>query len=948
MKKRTHRWINGTRGAISLLLAALMLPFFSLAAVLVEAGRYQSAVKALDEVLGSSAISTLANYDGYLLDRFGLLSISQDKDPSEILNTYFSGMALSDLKAISLDGSPEAVGQYPLTNLLTLRRQVLESSKYTIPAKVAVDFLNIEDLIKKLEEATKLVPFLDTLTKGSDAVGAGAELLEALDGVRKSAEKAQEAINTYGSRFSDWQSSINSLASHLSAGRPEDEEAAAEWDSQTDSLRDDAESARQDYIDAINDLTGALDDLQQKVETEMAQEVKLANDAFDAVLTADKNSGGSSPSQGSQTEDQKIAKKNADTLSDSVSKFGNQLTSSVTDCINSFQPDKMASAIRALDHDLAAVTDFDTDSITGNSTQPDAARYHTAQVDGLADADALNELLDTDASEMNENGLLDFVDAIMAAFENLLKIKGLYDGKLVTQLDMEYYETNYGGLPSTRDNGLEESRVEKILGNLSDLASAGGELSEALVKVLSGDVLKLLDMLKAIAKMLTALVSLIFNTVALLAEMGIRIVELVTNPSKTYEHTLIFGYMAYNLPNRTNYDKGTAATGYSYSKLPYGEPPATSSIPLSGIVEGLKALQGQGHLNKNFSGAELEYILWGYSNEMANQSVQFIALYLVRLLLNLPTTLTDEEIGSYAAVAGPFAPVIWGIYIFAEPLADTLVLVNGGDIPIIKGNPYLTVGGIPDLIGEFTELDLTSSEIQQIESKINSISGFTIYQTNADRNRSTQTSKGSGPDAGSENGADSGTDDNTSSGVNLDKDDGASSGVNLDKDDDTSSGVNLDKDDDTSSGVNLDKDNDTKPNVDLDKDDTTDDTKDDSKSENEGDGNKGNAVTEYLSDLLELNYTQYSFLMMMLFGSEDTCLVRLSDLIQTESTAYRQDPAHADLSERVLGTYKDFSIDESYTSLQVTASGSLVQLLPVPALSSSSMFRVNREIYRGY
>ena len=134
----------------------------------------------------------------------------------------------------------------------------------------------------------------------------------------------------------------------------------------------------------------------------------------------------------------------------------------------------------------------------------------------------------------------------------------------------------------------------------------------------------------------------------------------------------------------------------------------------------------------------------------------------------------------------------------------------------------------------------------------------------------------------------------------------------------------------------------------MDKDDTTDDTKDDSKSENEGDGNKGNAVTEYLSDLLELNYTQYSFLMMMLFGSEDTCLVRLSDLIQTESTAYRQDPAHADLSERVLGTYKDFSIDESYTSLQVTASGSLVQLLPVPALSSSSMFRVNREIYRGY
>ena len=145
MKKQTHKWINGTRGALSLILALLLLPFFSLAAVLVEAGRYQSAVKTLDEVLGSSAISTLANYDGYLLDRFGLLSLSQDNEPTDTLNTYFSGTELIDLKSISMDGSPTVTGQYPLSNLSTLRRQVLETSKYTVPAKVAVDFLNLED-----------------------------------------------------------------------------------------------------------------------------------------------------------------------------------------------------------------------------------------------------------------------------------------------------------------------------------------------------------------------------------------------------------------------------------------------------------------------------------------------------------------------------------------------------------------------------------------------------------------------------------------------------------------------------------------------------------------------------------------------------------------------------------------------------------------------------------
>ena len=37
MRKWKQKWIRGTRGAISLLLVLLLLPFYSLAAVLVEA-----------------------------------------------------------------------------------------------------------------------------------------------------------------------------------------------------------------------------------------------------------------------------------------------------------------------------------------------------------------------------------------------------------------------------------------------------------------------------------------------------------------------------------------------------------------------------------------------------------------------------------------------------------------------------------------------------------------------------------------------------------------------------------------------------------------------------------------------------------------------------------------------------------------------------------------------
>ena len=48
--------------------------------VLVDAGKYNSSVSILDEAMGVSANSTLANYDSYLKKRWGLLSVGQGFD----------------------------------------------------------------------------------------------------------------------------------------------------------------------------------------------------------------------------------------------------------------------------------------------------------------------------------------------------------------------------------------------------------------------------------------------------------------------------------------------------------------------------------------------------------------------------------------------------------------------------------------------------------------------------------------------------------------------------------------------------------------------------------------------------------------------------------------------------------------------------------------------------
>lgn len=80
MKK--DKMIKNTCGAISLMLALLVVPFYAVAGILVEASRYQSALTGLDDAMNTSALSVLSDYDSFLQSRFGLLAMAQNDDPS--------------------------------------------------------------------------------------------------------------------------------------------------------------------------------------------------------------------------------------------------------------------------------------------------------------------------------------------------------------------------------------------------------------------------------------------------------------------------------------------------------------------------------------------------------------------------------------------------------------------------------------------------------------------------------------------------------------------------------------------------------------------------------------------------------------------------------------------------------------------------------------------------
>lgn len=79
-RKKVHKYINGSKGVVSLFLCLLMTPVLSVASALVEFSRYQNTESVFQEVMDCASLSTMANYDAYLQKRFGLFAVSQDCD----------------------------------------------------------------------------------------------------------------------------------------------------------------------------------------------------------------------------------------------------------------------------------------------------------------------------------------------------------------------------------------------------------------------------------------------------------------------------------------------------------------------------------------------------------------------------------------------------------------------------------------------------------------------------------------------------------------------------------------------------------------------------------------------------------------------------------------------------------------------------------------------------
>lgn len=224
--------------------------------------------------------------------------------------------------------------------------------------------------------------------------------------------------------------------------------------------------------------------------------------------------------------------------------------------------------------------------------------------------------------------------------------------------------------------------VNAIMDDIDAISTAWGEI-------------KWYNVLSKLGEILKRVISIGKN---LLSLMG-QIVQVIA--TAVYEKVLLAGYLGYNTANRTTYS-GKALTGASYG------------------------LPSEGANGKCLYGAETEYIIMGDESEAANQTYLFFIIYIIRVLTNIPVVLMNGEVQTIATAAGAASfgvatPIVYVMYILAEPLVDTMILVNEGDIPVVKTIAYLTPSGVGELVKAFTSLKMTAAQTTKARACLSNV-----------------------------------------------------------------------------------------------------------------------------------------------------------------------------------------------------------------------------------
>lgn len=777
-KKHKYKYINGCRGVISLFLCLVMTPILTLAAALVEFSRYQGSIEILQEAMNCSSLSTLSNYDKYIQDRFGLFTIKQDCDVKSTYNsTFVQNSKLLD-KGITVN-STNAFGTLPLSDIKVLESQVADYSESTVLTEIMLDDLKLQDLLDKLNNLSSLKNVLDTINKLynlatsiKDFINEIEDFSRYLSTIKTKTNELNKDINSFITVTANFYKKLNDNGFSISAEN-EDESLELIAKDYLDDIKDIYNKAKIvfDDTESLYTLIKDLPTLFNRVKTELSK----VRQAYNAATKSTSNIT-------QKIDNEEIADTSKDTSDQTLSIYRSVIKAledgveEAANCIKTSTVEAFKQAKNQFKNEIKEKLGFDDVKKRFNSDYyalplSDDAKSNFKKIlenfptewndktyDNLKttlkdlfipknltiDIDEIKDKLD-DALSAAKNKFTDnmkqslskTITTLVAAVRGIFDLDVFYDG------DLNGYLSDYcaNALLSYTIDSDGDGRVDSqenpyvtMLEAITTLLSSCDEFVEKMMSFnLVGMITASAKLFKSVALTLQSLINLTSQTVEKIAELFGYVKN--GDMQSLYKLLLVSGYLTHNLPNRTHKDsvittiadtttkvslKGATLSGFKYSNI---KTPVSNGV--SGISNGISGLTSflknstHGGSDSMFKGAELEYILAGTKSEIMNQTVSFMQLYLLRMLLDVSVIFTDKSVAAMAATANVASWAVYILLLIAEPLCDTVMLVNDGDVALVKNSCYLSPIGIPALISDLNKIAIKN---KSVESGVNSLS----------------------------------------------------------------------------------------------------------------------------------------------------------------------------------------------------------------------------------
>ena len=666
-------------GTVSLFLSLIVTPILGLTCLMVETIRYQDVIEELTEISDISALSTLAHYDEFLKARFGLLATSQEEDISSLYTDYFnknSKMIGKDFNLVSSD----VEGAYSLRDIQVMRQQILEYCEICSAVEIALNGLGVSDLFDQLMEALKL----DEITKYSNGLSSTASLAKniadlindiktvvTMTGENGSYTKAK---NEYEAAYTSFESSLQSYISALNNSTAEgdaiyqDVNVVNAWNSfAVDDIA--YTSPRTNYINKINNLASQVNELKGKVIDISVKSAGILED-IKGIREATKD------------ED------DSPTRYDYVLEVGALVEPLITYKTNSEYDKQCQKSYAGLIKIRDSVNGISMKSYNHGSSTTSIGTDYYFYVPGVL-SDTINAIFSETLAKLEAMATgeqNDMSSGLMNLVSSLCNIQGACNPQLNAIV----------GDPMN-PNGFDENAFASAVGTVAIVGLVDAvrrfTMPESIVDVLLG-LVELIGSIIALIVAITGWAEAFLVNIARIVKTGID--------GELGNAFLLCGYAAYNFPNRTNYKDDITFTGYDFKQEMFqnvlgGDPTNPSFSDNLAAMEDLLAVKTESPTKPSFMGAEAEYLLCGYQNELQNQCGAFYNVMMLRMLLDFIPILTNSEVRTEASGAGPYAWIIYILIIVAEPIFDTFILVNGGKEPLIKTDIYLTPSGAPKL-----------------------------------------------------------------------------------------------------------------------------------------------------------------------------------------------------------------------------------------------------------